>query len=71
MSQYAARVVANVGDACLSRQGQPQAMEALSAWLTMYAQDGWTLHSIEQVPVLPAYSGKAMGTVILGIYEHE
>jgi hypothetical protein len=46
-------------------------MEALSASLTSYAQDGWTLHSIGQVPVLPAYSGKAMGTVILAIYEHE
>lgn len=46
-------------------------MEALSASITQYARDSWTLHSIEQVPVLPAYSGKGMGTVILAIYEHE
>ena len=70
MPQYAARVVGTVRDAWLA-QGQVQEMEALSASLTSYAQDGWTLHSIGQVPVLPAYSGKAMGTVILAIYEHE
>jgi hypothetical protein len=70
MPQYAARVVGTVRDAWLS-QGQAEEMEALSASLTMYAQDGWTLHSIEQVPVLPAYSGKAMGTAILAIFEHE
>jgi hypothetical protein len=70
MAQYAARVVGTVRDAWLS-QGQAQEMETLSATLTTYGQDGWTLHSIQHVPVLPAYSGKAMGTVILAIYEHE
>jgi len=60
MTQYAPRVVGTVRDAWLS-QGQAQEMETLSANLTTYGQEGWTLHSIQHVPVLTACSGKTIG----------
>jgi hypothetical protein len=44
-----------------------------SAWVTRRSprRSTSTAPVLRQVPVLPAFTGKAMGTVILAIYEHE
>jgi hypothetical protein len=46
-------------------------MEALSAAVSMNAQEGWRLHSLQFVPVIGGISQKQTGTILLAVYEHE
>jgi hypothetical protein len=70
MPQYAARLVGNVTDRW-TRKGQEREMEALSATMTLYAQEGWRLHSLQPITVFGAFGGKATGTVLLAVYERD
>ena len=70
MPHYAARQVGNVTDRW-TKKGREQEMEALSATITQYAQEGWRLHSLQPIALFGAYGGKATGTILLAIYEHE
>jgi hypothetical protein len=68
MPQYATRLVGNVTDRW-TKKGREREMEALSATVEQYAQDGWRLYSIQPIPVFSM--GKAQGTVLLGVYEKD
>jgi len=70
MPRYAARLVGNVTNRWTSK-GQAQEMEALSANLTGYAQEGWSLHSIEPIPVFGGFSGQQQGLVLLAVFEQD
>jgi hypothetical protein len=68
MPQYATRLVGNVTDRW-TKKGQEKEMEALSATVSQYAQEGWRLHSIQ--PIALFSFGKAAGTILLAIYEKD
>jgi hypothetical protein len=68
MPEYAARLVGNVTDRW-TKKGREREMEALSATINEYAQDGWRLHSIQ--PIALFSFGTAAGTVLLGVYEKD
>jgi hypothetical protein len=67
---YATRIVGNVTDRW-TKKGREQEMEALSAAVSMNAQEGWRLHSLQPVPMFGGISQKQTGVILLAVYEHE
>ena len=67
--QYTTRIVGNLTDRW-TKKGREQEMETLSAAVSMNAQPGWRLHSLQPVPVFGGLSQKQTGVILLAVYEH-